>query len=328
MPRESLTYVLARPAAERLFAPTRDRYGVRLALVFGNQAPGGQCPYYAAAKCRHCDIGAGEGAAFTTELNQQRLAWYREHYREILPQTAHLLLYNSGSLLVRREMPAELLDEILAWAGSHSALRVVSLESREGAVTTPSVRRVADALGLGKTARIVIGLESSNDLIRDKVLAKNMPLASVRRAVAAIGLAAQGFEQGRIGATFNILVGGPGTTAHTAVADALATATFALETGREAGVPIDLNLHPYYRSARSQKEFPDHPRCPVQTVASAARAVGELVVSTAPECGIFIGTFDEGHDQDPAPPDWSGGGAREAFARFNEFQEVSCLREI
>ena len=48
MSRNPSVHPLARPADRLLFAPTRDRYGVRLALVFGNHAPGGQCPYYAA----------------------------------------------------------------------------------------------------------------------------------------------------------------------------------------------------------------------------------------------------------------------------------------
>ena len=132
---------------------TRDWYGVRLALVFGNHAPGGQCPYYAAGQCRHCDIGAGEGAAATSESNRQRLAWFQEHYRQVLPEVAHLVLYNSGSLLNPREMPADMLDEILAWARSLPALRSVSLESRESAVTESSLRRVANALGPARWPR-------------------------------------------------------------------------------------------------------------------------------------------------------------------------------
>ena len=125
----------ARPADRLLFAPARDRYGLRLALVFGNQAPGGQCPYYVAGQCRHCDIGAGEGAAVTSELNRQRLAWFQAKYRQGLPEAAHLLLYNSGSVLNPREMPFEVLDEILVWARSLPAVRIVSLETREYAVT-------------------------------------------------------------------------------------------------------------------------------------------------------------------------------------------------
>ena len=138
-------------------------------------------PYYAAGQCRHCDIGAGEGAAATSELNRQRLAWFQGHYRQVLPEVAHLVLYNSGSLLNPQEMPAEVLDEILAWARSLPALRIVSLETRENAVTELSLRRVADALGPGRMLRVILGLETSDDHRREELLAKRMPRAAVQK---------------------------------------------------------------------------------------------------------------------------------------------------
>ena len=63
----------------------------------------------------------------------------------------------------------------------------------------------------------------------------------------------------RIGVTFNILVGGPGTTAQTAVDDALTTARFALQTGRDANIAVDLNLHPYYRKCPRAIALPRPP---------------------------------------------------------------------
>ena len=66
------------PAKSKLFAPTVDAYGTRLALVFGNESKTGACPFYN-HNCFHCDIGAGEGA-FTPALNLQRLQYYRDLY--------------------------------------------------------------------------------------------------------------------------------------------------------------------------------------------------------------------------------------------------------
>jgi hypothetical protein len=318
----------ARPADRLLLAPARDRYGVRLALVFGNHAPGGQCPYYAAGKCRHCDIGAGEGAAFTSELNRRRLAWFRGHYRRTLPEVAHLVLYNSGSLLDPQEMPAEVLDEVLAWARSLPALRVVSMETRENAVTELAIRRVADTLGPGRMARLILGLETSNDHRRQKLLAKQMPRAAVERAVAKIAAVAAGLGPERIGLTFNILVGGPGTTSDSALHDALETAHSALETGREARLPVDLNLHPYYPGARGQAHFPAHPRCSPQTVARVASAVARLAGRRVPPSVLFIGTDDEGHDRDRIPPGWRAGAVREAFERFNQSQDPAAVAPL
>jgi uncharacterized Fe-S cluster-containing MiaB family protein len=319
---------LARPADRLLFAPAWDGYGIRLALVFGNHAPGGRCPNYAARECRHCDVGAGEGAAATAASNRGRLAWFQFYYRHVLPEVAHLVLYNSGSLLNPQEMPADVLDEILAWARALPALRTVSLESRETAVTESSLRRVADALGPGHAARVILGLETSDDQIREELLAKRMPRAAVARAVAAVAAVTADLGTERVGLTFNVLVGGPGTTLLTAEDDALTTAYFALEAGRAANIAVDLNLHPYYRSTRGRSHFPDHPPCPPQTVARVASAIAERVALRVPPAAIFIGTEDEGNDRDPVPLDGRAEVVREAFAKFNQSQDASLLRDL
>ncbi len=316
---------LARPADRLLFPPTHDRYGVRLALVFGNQAPGGRCPYYAAGQCRYCDIGAGEGAAATSESNRQRLSWFQEHYRRVLPEVVHLVLYNSGSLLNPREMPVDVLDEVLVWARSLPALRMVSLETRESAASELSVRRAADALGPGRMMRVILGLETSDDHRREELLAKRMPRTAVRRVVRAIGSVVADLGTERVGLTFNILVGGPGTTSRTAVDDALATADFALEFGRAANLSVDLNLHPYYRSARGRSHFPDQPHCSPQTVARVARAIAERITGRVPPAALFIGSEDEGNDQDLVPLDKCAEVVRDSFAKFNQSQDASVL---
>ena len=118
------------PRADSLYQPVRDRHGWRLALVFGNHASGGLCPYYTNVRCFHCDIGAGEGAAFDLGTNRQRLAWFQEYYGPRLTSVNHLVLYNSGSVLNPHEMPLELLDGIVAFAGSLPAVSVLSLDSR------------------------------------------------------------------------------------------------------------------------------------------------------------------------------------------------------
>jgi hypothetical protein len=222
-------------------------------------------------------------------------------------------------------MPAEVLDEVLVWARSLPALRLVSVETRESAATELSVRRVADALGPGRMVRVILGLETSDDHRREELLAKRMPRTAIRMAVGAIASVAADVGAERIGLTFNILVGGPGTTSRTAVDDALATAHFALDAGRAANLSIDLNLHPYYRSARGRTFFPDHPRCSHQTVARAARAIMERVAPNVPPTGIFIGTEDEGNDQDPVPLDGHEEAVRDAFAKFNQSQDASVL---
>jgi hypothetical protein len=286
-------------------------------------------------------------------LNRQRRAWFQEHYRQVLGEVAHLVLYNSGSLLNPQEMPAEVLDEVLVWTRSLPALRMVSLETRENAVTERALRRVADALGPHRMARLILGLETADDHLREEVLVKHMPRAAVNRAVEAIGSVAADLGTERLGLTFNILVGGPGTTLgadpraakatpggrstlegpavlasaqRRAVDDALTTADFALESGRAANVAVDLNLHPYYRSARGRSHFPAHPRCSPQTVARVAAMLAKRVAGLVPPTALFIGIEDEGHDREGVPGGWNAAAVRNAFTEFNQSQSPGVIQ--
>ena len=240
------------------FEPVHDRYGLRLALVFGNHAPDGMCPYYVGSQCSHCDIGAGEGAAFDLESNRGRLPWFAGYYRAILGSVCHLVIYNSGSVLNPGEMPPDFLGEIVAFTRSLPAGRVLSLDSREAFIKCESLRPILDAAGEQIAVRPILGVESSDDRIRNEILRKAMPREKIIRVFRDLGDLETEYGTGRIGLDVNIVIGSPGTTSETAVADAAETALFALRAGAEHGVRVDLNLHPYYSGARGHAIFPDH----------------------------------------------------------------------
>jgi hypothetical protein len=316
------------PRAESLFVPVRDRYGWRLALVFGNHAPGGLCPYYAAERCFHCDIGAGEGAAFDLATNRQRLAWFQEYYQPFLASVSHLVVYNSGSVLNPREMPPELLDEIVQFARSLPAVRVVSLDSREAYIRPGTLRRIMPALGSGLAVRPILGIETADDRIRNEILQKVMPRSAVVRVFGDLGCLAAELGPQTIGLDVNIVIAGPGTTQETAVTDAVLTARSVLTAGAEHGVSVDLNLHPYYTSSRGSARFPDHPRCSLATTVRAALEIADLVRSMARETSIFIGWQDEGHDRERRRRELELHCARAAFDHFNETNDPRALKGL
>ncbi|MCO5167507.1 MAG: hypothetical protein M9894_14265 [Planctomycetes bacterium] len=318
----------AAPPAASVFEPVHDRYGLRLALVLGNQAPGGVCPWAAAGRCHHCDIGLGEGRALDAPANLARLAWLLAHHAADLERVAHLVVYDSGSVLNPRELAPEVLDAVLAAARGLPAARVVSLDTREAFVTGPALARVAGALGPGLVARITLGLESADDRVREGALAKRMPLAAVARAIDALGQAEAALGPGRFGLDVNVLVGGPGTTPATTVDDAVATARWAAERARAAGLGVDLNVHPYYPSARGLGRFPDHPRCPPELTARAVLALTAAARALAPGAGVFVGWQDEGHDHEPARRDEELARARAAFDAFNRGQDPGALAPL
>jgi len=313
------------PPAASLFEPVRDRYGWRLALVFGNHAPGGLCPYVAAQRCFHCDIGAGEGAAFDDETNRERLAWFRDHYQPFLASISHFVLYNSGSILNPREMPPELLDEILAFVRSLPAVRVISLDSREAFISTGRLRRVLRNLGEGRVVRPILGIETADDRIRDEILQKRMPRQAIARVFRNLREFAAERGTSQVGLDVNIVIAGPGTTSETALDDAEATARFALDSGIAHAVPIDLNLHPYYAGDRGSARFPDHPRCSLAMTVRAVKRIVEVVRSTSAECSIFIGWQDEGHDRNRDERAREMSRARTGFDQFNQTNDPAAL---
>jgi hypothetical protein len=305
-------------ARNSLFEPVRDRYGWRLALVFGNHAAGGACPYYAADRCFHCDIGAGEGAAFDRSANGRRLALFRAIYERDLTSISHLVLYNSGSILNSREMPPELLGEILAFARSLPAVCVVSLDSREAYIRPAILTRILSVAGEVIVVRPILGIETADDRLRNEVLQKAMPRSAIDRVFRDLAAVAAECGHSRIGLDVNIVIAGPGTTASTSVTDALATARFALELGARYGVNVDLNLHPYYVGTRGHARFPDHPRCSLATAFKAASEITELVRSMATDSAVFLGLQDEGLDRDGQERVRELSDARAALDQFNQ----------
>jgi hypothetical protein len=318
------------PPPESLFKPVYDRRGLRLAIVLGNEAPSGICPYAAKNLCHHCDIGLGEGRQFDAAMNLARLDWLQEHYSAIWPEVAHLVVYNSGSVLNRLELAPEVLNAVLAFARPLPELRVVSVESREAFVTGESVTKLAADLGSGREVRVIIGIESADDKIRNQLLRKQMPRRAIERAVRAISAArhaanSEGNRAALPGLSANVIVGGPGTTPDSIVRDAVQTALYAQGLAERYGLPLDLNLHPYYPSKRSSARFPDHPRPSLAALAETVCSVAELVGSDVP---IFVGLEDEGHDQDPEGETQQAARLSHAAEDFNRTGQLDLLRDL
>jgi hypothetical protein len=239
-------------------------------------------------------------------------------------------VYNSGSVLNRLELSPETLTVVLDFARSLPELRLVSMESREAFVTPDVVRRLTTDLGAGREVRVIIGIESADDTIRNKLLRKQMPRAAIEGAVRAISVVRQVVvskdnKAALPGLAANVIVGGPGTTRESIVRDAVETSMYSLMMAQAYDLPLDLNLHPYYPSKRSSARFPHHPRPPLQALADAVCSVAERVGINTP---VFVGLEDEGHDQDPGG--WTEQVARlgRAADTFNRTGRPDLFREL
>jgi hypothetical protein len=241
---------------------------------------------------------------------------------------AHLIVYNSGSVLNPKEMPSDLLDDILAFASSLDTLHVISLDSREPFIRSEVISRMIRHIGNSRSLHPILGLETIDDYRRNTLLNKRMPEAAVIRAFQEVGRVATEVGPDRVGLDINIVVAGPGTDEITAISDAVATARFAWETGMKYAIRVDLNLHPYYPSARGQNRFPAHKRCSPGIVVQAAREITLLRGELDLEAAVFIGWQDEGHDREHAIRKLELEKARQAFDRFNTTQEARGLEAL
>jgi hypothetical protein len=282
------------PEPALLFEPVEDGYGTRLALVFGNEAPGGACPFYG-RQCYHCDIGAGEGVQFDPAMNSRRLAFFRSHYASVLPKVAHLVLYNSGSVLNPRELSPASLQAILEYAAGLPNCRVVSLDSREAYITRAHLYCVLAGLRPGQQPRPILGIETQDDEARLRVLNKKMPRSAVEAAFRAVG-----HFDGRVGFDINVVFGLPPFQGRAAVAEAEATARFGLQLAKRHSVPVDFNFHPYYPSRIGLDHFPNHPRADLSAAREAVRRIEEAIARAGLPSKVFIGWHDEAHDQEPS----------------------------
>ncbi|MFA6473059.1 MAG: hypothetical protein WCU00_13590 [Candidatus Latescibacterota bacterium] len=136
---------------------------------------GGGC-----AMCGHY-AGTTRGEMPTVE---EFLAQFREEVSLYdLRRIGIISLYNSGSVLNPRELPHEALLSILREIRDFPSIRKVILETRAEYVSEKLIGDITSALGSGKSLSIAIGLETSDDEIRNLCLNKGCSLDDIRRAV-------------------------------------------------------------------------------------------------------------------------------------------------
>ncbi|MEO2016751.1 MAG: hypothetical protein ABGZ53_20535, partial [Fuerstiella sp.] len=217
--------------------------------------------------------------------------------RELLPQLAHLVVYNSGSVLNPRELAPEFLLDICDQADAMPNLLVLSLDTREAYLNTDRLVQLAERLPRRVCVRPILGLESADDEVRDGFLEKRMPRSAICRGLDAVADAARQALSDNIGLDANVLVGGPGVAADRVAMDAVETTRWLLHECGQRSLSLDLNLHPYYPSRRGLARFPSHPRCSWRSVQQSVRMIVELEEFRNSRPGLFIGWQDEQHDQ-------------------------------
>ena len=79
----------------------------------------------------------------------------------------------------------------IEFARSLAAVRIVSLDSREAYIRPGTLRRILAIAGERITVRPILGLESSDEKIRNDLLRKAMPRAAIMRVFRDVGALAR-----------------------------------------------------------------------------------------------------------------------------------------
>lgn len=309
-----------KPPEGSLFTPVDSPRGLRLALVFGNEAPGGRCPFHG-VQCMHCDLGAGEGIRFTPEMNVARLHYLSEHYREVFPTIKHLVIYNYGSTFNDIELSPLTRQHIMAFARDLPQLQRISFDSREHFVSADKVGTMIDLLRPDQTMSITLGLESQSEVIREINLQKHMSRTQIEDVFRALASRAD-----RTAVEMNVLFQPPDITGQDAIEEAIKTIEYGLALMDQFGVLVEFNFHPYYPSSKGTKAFPCHPRAMLEHATSALIRSIRIIKSHGGGSAIFVGWNDEGHDLQPSVKKMKQLLYAPVFAAFNQSQDEIDLR--
>jgi hypothetical protein len=180
--------------------------------------------------------------------------------------------------------------------------------------------RLQAGLRAGQQLRITLGLETQDDHSRRSLLNKKMSRKGIARAFSVLGKYSR-----RVGAELNLMFQPPGIPPSESVADSNKTILYGLDLSHEFGVPVDFNFHPYYPSSIGFRHFPAHARGGMAQVIEAIAQARLLIDRAGSDSKLYIGWFDEGHDQEEPQR------AREirehlaGFLKFNQTQDPACL---
>ncbi|MHB8872612.1 MAG: hypothetical protein ACYC8T_02900 [Myxococcaceae bacterium] len=227
-------------------------------------------------------------------------------------------LYNSGSFLADVEVPEEVRARVLGRLG-RTAVRRVLIEARPEYVRAENLAAARAALG-DKELEVGIGLESSDDHVRDVLVRKGFGRADFERAVGLLAGA-----KARLLAY--LVVKPPGLGEALAVEDAVASARYVFEVAKRFGVPARAALQPVFVATGTDLER--------EYLAGRYRppslwSVVEVVRRAHPYGELLVGLSDEGLEPHllPSGCEKCTGALRAALAQYNRSRDLAAFEGL
>jgi len=228
-------------------------------------------------------------------------------------------LYNSGSFYADAEMPPEVRSHLLGMLGRAGIPRIL-VESRPEFITA---ERIAESRRLlpNSFLEVGIGLESSDEVIREQFIRKGFGLPECERAVKVLAA-------GGAGLLVNVLLKPLGVADDTAaVADAVNTGKYIFRLAKRLALPVRVALQPVFVAPGTplEREFFEGRYLP-----PSLWAVVETVIRMSRSGEVVVGLSDEGLGPKRTP---AGCGAcdlriRDALREFNRTGSTGPLQSL
>jgi len=226
-------------------------------------------------------------------------------------------LYNSGSFYADAEMPPEVRAHVFDMLGAAGIPRIL-VESRPEFITPERIRESRKHLPKS-FLEVGIGLESSDDVIREQFINKGFGLPEFERA-------AKILATGGAGLLVNVLLkplGVPDDAA--AVADAVKTGRYIFSLAKRLALPVRVALQPVFVAPETplEREFLEGRYLPPNLWAVVEAAMQLSLLGE-----VIVGLSDEGLEPKRGP---AGCGAcdhkiRHALREFNRTGDSAPLK--
>ncbi|MBU0662518.1 hypothetical protein KJ891_03565, partial [Candidatus Micrarchaeota archaeon] len=229
-------------------------------------------------------------------------------------------LLTLGSFYNDREISPEFRDFAMREIAGLPRIKKVVVESRAEYVTREKLLRSRELLGRGKTLEFSIGLESSDDYIRNSIVKKGLSKAAFEdciRLCAETGLDFMAY----------VLIKPPYLSEKYAILDAVNSAEFVFDAAKRHGVNARVSLEPVFipENAQIEKLYLRN-----EYEVPNLWSVVEVVKRLEGKGYVFVGLSDENLSKDRLAGSCEKCGEKlcTAIERFNETQSAEGLKGL
>jgi radical SAM enzyme (TIGR01210 family) len=272
--------------------------------------------------CTMCDFK--HHAVNRSQINNQILMNQLEYALEQInldsDEDFQIDLLTLGSFLNDKEISIEFRKNSFKKFAEIQKLKKILIESRSEYITESRLTELKNLLRSDQILEIGLGVETSNEKIRNQVLKKNLLDPDIRRVMNLCAKTNVNFLS-------YLLIGSMGLTEEAAVGDAINSANYIASLCKKKNVEFRIAFEPVFITQQTKLEElylkGDYKLINLWSVIDVIKATYHLGT-------IFVGMNDEGlsNDRKPSGCDECTNNLREAIEQFNATQNIRVFDEL